>query len=171
MKKQIRTLVQIAVVYLAISIILDFFLAGYPILTWLGIGFAFLLFGIVIFDVLLELTVRPLPKKSVPRFKRNEDDLMRLDELCKKAIDRNDPAASQLLSERIRSLAFGVAAYHCNTTEPLLREMFLEDPASLQGQVHDQYIVEALTATDYGVTRGDTRKLDDCLTKIEDWSN
>ena len=171
MKKQIRTLVQIAVVYLAISILLDFFLAGYPILTWLGIGFAFLLFGILIFNVLLELTVRPLAKKSVPRFKRNEDDLMRLDKLCKKAIDNNDPAASQLLSDRIRSLAFGVAAYHCNTAEPLLREMFLEDPASLQGQVHDQYIVEALTATDYGVARGDTQKLDDYLTKIEDWSN
>jgi len=171
MKKQIRTLFQIAVVYLAISIILDFFLAGYPILTWLGVGFAFILFGAVIFDVILELTFRPLPKKNVSRFKRNEDDLMRLDTLCKKAIDHNDPAASRLLSERIKSLAFAVAAYHCNTTEPLLRDMVIQDPASLQRQVHDPYMVEALTTTDYGVTRGNTRKLDDYLTKIEDWSN
>jgi hypothetical protein len=171
MKKQTRTLVQIAVVYLAISIILDFFLAGYPILTWLGVGFAFILFGIVIFDVLLELTVRPLAKKSVPRFKRNEDDLMRLDKLCKKAIDHDDPAASQLLSERIRSLAYAVTAYHCNTTEPMLRDLILQDPASLQRLVHDQYMVEALTTTDYVVTRGNTRRLDDYLTKIEDWSN
>jgi len=171
MKKQIRTLFQIAVVYLAISIILDFFLAGYPILTWLGVGFAFILFGIVIFDVLLELTVRPLPNKNVSSFKRNEDDLMRLDTLCKKAIDHNDPAAIKLLSERIRSLAFAVAAYHCNTTEPLLRDMAHQDPATLQRQVHDPYMVEALTTTDYDVTRSKTRKFDDYLTKMEDWSN
>jgi len=171
MKKQIKTLVKIAVVYLAISIILDFFLAGYPFLTWLGLGFAFLLFGMVIFDVLLELTARPLTKKSIFPFKKNEDDLMRLDKLCEKAIDHNDPAASQLLTARVRSLAFAVAAYHCNTAEPLLRDMALQDPASVQRQVQDRYMVEALTATDCVVTRGNTRKLDDYLTKIEDWSN
>jgi hypothetical protein len=171
MKKQIRTLVKVAVVYLAVSIILDFFLAGYPILTWLGIGFAFILFGIVILDVLLELAVRPPQKKSAPRFKRNEDELMRLDKLCKKAIDQSDPAAGHLLSERIRLLAFSVAAYHCNTAEPLLRDMVLQDPASLQRQVHDQCMVEVMTAPDCVVSRGNTRKLDDYLTKIEDWSN
>jgi hypothetical protein len=170
MKKQIRTLVKVAVVYLAVSIILDFFLAGYPILTWLGIGFAFILFGIVILDVLLELAVLPPQKKSVPRFKRNEDELMRLDKLCKKAIDQSDPVAGHLLSERIRSLAFSAAAYHYNTAEPLLRDMVLQDPASLQRQVHDQFMVEALTAADY-VSRRNRRKLDDYLTKIEDWSN
>ncbi len=136
----------------------------------MGVGFAFILFGIVILGVLLELTVHPLAKKSAPRFKRNEDELMRLDKLCKKAIDQNDPAASQLLSERIRSLAFAVAAYQCNTAESLLRDMVLQDPASLQRQVHDQFMVEALAATDY-VSRGNRRKLDDYLTKIEDWSN
>jgi hypothetical protein len=171
MKKQIRTLVQIAAVYLTVSVILDFLLAGYPILTWLGLGFAFLLFGVAIFDVLLELTVRPPAKGNVTRFKRNDDDLMRLEKLCKKAADNNDPAASQLLSERIRSLAFAVAAHHCNTAEPLLRDMALQDPESLQRQVNDQYMIEALTATDCLVTRGNTRKLDDYLTRIEDWSN
>ena len=171
MKKQIRTLVQIAVVYLAISIILDFFLAGYPVLTWLGVSFVFVLFGIVIFDVLLELTVRPLAKKSTSGFKRKDDDLMRLDRLCKKAIDHNDPAASQLLSERIRSLAFAVSAYHCNTAEPQLRNMALQDPKLLQRRVRDHYMVEALTATDYGVTGGNTRRVEDYLMKIEDWLN
>jgi hypothetical protein len=171
MKKQIRTLVQIGAVYLTISIMLDFLLAGYPILTWLGLGFAFLLFGIAIFDVLLELTVRPPAKGSIARFKRNDDDLMRLEKLCKKATDNNDPTASQLLSERIRSLAFAVAAHHCNTSEPLLRDMALKDPESLQRQVNDEYVIEVLTAPDCLVTRENTRKLEDYLTKIEDWSN
>ena len=171
MKKQIRTLVGIGVVYLAVSIVLDFFLAGYPILTWLGIGFAFIVFGTVMIDVLLELNLHPLAKQSAARFKRKEDDLTRLDKLCKKAIDDSDPAASKLLTERIRSLAFAAAAYHCNTDESLLRDMAAQDPASLRRQVRDQFMAEAITTTDYGVTKGSKRKLDDYLTRIEDWSN
>jgi len=169
MKKQIKTLIQMGVVYLAVSIVLDFFLAGYPILTWAGVGFAFILFGIIVFNVLLELTSRPAPNKGIRQFKRGEDDLMRLDKLCQRAIDHGDTTSTQLLSERIRSLAFAAASYHFNITEPLLRNMAQRDPTSLERQINDQRMFEALTATSSGVSRRSTRDIDNCLTSIEAW--
>lgn len=169
MKKQIKTLIQLGVVYLAISIVLDYFLAGYPILTWAGVGFAFVFFGTIIFHVLLELRATPAPSKRVRHFERGEDDLVRLDKLCQKAIDHGDTASTELLSERIRSLAFAVASYHFNTAEPFLRNMAKEDPASLKLQINDQHIFEALTAKSSGASRGSTRDLANCLTSIEAW--
>ncbi len=169
MKKQIKTLIQMGVVYLAVSIVLDFFLAGYPILTWAGLGFAFILFGIIVFNVLLELTSRPEPNKGIRQFKRGEDDLMRLDKLCQRAIDHGDTTSTQLLSERIRSLAFAAASYHFNIAEPLLRNMAQHDPTSLERQISDQRMFEALTATSSGVSQRNTHDIDSCLTSIEAW--
>lgn len=169
MRKQIKTLIQIGVVYLAVSIVLDFFLADYPILTWASLGFAFILFGIMIFNVLLELNSRPAPSKGIRQFKRGEDDLMRLDKLCQRAIDHGDATSTQLLSERIRSLAFAAASYHFNITEPLLRNMAQQDPVSLERQINDQRIFEALTATSSSVSRRNTRDIDNYLTSIEAW--
>ncbi|MGA3108398.1 MAG: hypothetical protein ABSD99_02930 [Candidatus Bathyarchaeia archaeon] len=169
MKKQIKTLIQMGVVYLAVSIVLDFFLAGYPILTWTGLGFAFILFGIIVFNVLLELTSRPAPNKSIRQFKRSEDDLMRLDTLCQRAIDHGDTTSTQLLSERIRSLAFAAASYHFNINEPLLRNMAQQDPTSLERQINDQRMFEALTATSSGVSKRNTHDIHNCLTSIEAW--
>jgi len=171
MKKQTKTLIQLAVVYLAVSIVLDFFLAGYPILTWAGLGFAFILFGIIVFNVLLELTSRPAPNKGIRQFKRGEDDLMRLDKLCQRAIDHGETTSTQLLSERIKSLAFAAASYHFNITEPLLRNMAQQDPTSLERQLNDKRMFEALTATSSGVSRRSTRDIDSCLTSIEAWLN
>lgn len=170
MKKQIKTLIQIGVVYLAVSILLDSFLAGYPILIWAGLGVAFILVGIMIFNVLLELIPRPAAHKGVRQFKKSEDDLMRLDKLCQKAIDQGDAASTQLLSERIRSLAFEAAAYHLNITETLLRNMALQDSTSLEQQIHDNRMFEVLTTTSSVVSRRNTSDLVSYLTKIEDWS-
>jgi hypothetical protein len=170
MKKQIKTLIQIGVVYLAVSILLDSFLAGYPILTWAGLGVAFIFFAIMIFGVLLELRPHPAASKSVRHFQKNEDDLMRLDKLCQRAIDQGDATSTELLSKRIRSLAFAAAAYRFNITEPVLRNMAELDPTSLEQQIHDQSMFEMLTATSPVVNRRNTGDLRNYLTTIEDWS-
>ena len=170
MKKQIKTLIQIGVVYLAVSILLDSFLTGYPILTWAGLGFAFIFFGIMIFAVLLELVPRPAASKSLRQFKKSEDDLMRLDKLCQRALDQGDPTSIELLSKRVRSLAFAAAANRFNITEPVLRNMAELDPASLEQQIHDQSMFEMLTATSSVMNRRNTGDLRNYLTTIEDWS-
>ncbi len=169
MKKQIKTLMQIGVVYLAVSIVLDFFLAGYPILTWAGLGFAFILFGAVIFNVILELTTRPAVNKRVRQFTKSEDDLMRLDKLCQQSLEHGDAAAIQLLFERVRSLAFAAAAYHFGITESMLRNLVQHDPSSLEQQIQDRRMFEVLTQTGSAdnLRKGD---FESCLAKIEDWS-
>lgn len=169
MKKQTKTLIQLGVVYLAVSIVLDFFLAGYPILTWAGLGFAFILFGIMIFNVLLDLSSRPPPNRGMRRFNRGEDDLMRLDKVCQRAIEYGDAASTELLSERIRSLAFAAASYHFNITEPLLRTLAQDDLASLERQINDQRVFEALTAKSSDVSRRNTHDIANCLKSIEAW--
>jgi len=170
MKKHIKTLVQIGVVYLAVSILIDSFLTGYPILTWAGLGLAFILFAIMIFGVLLELVPRHAAKKSVPQFRKNEDDLMRLDKLCQRAIDHGDARSTQLLFERVRSLAFAAAAYYLNIDEPQLRNMAEQNPTSLEQRIHDQTMFEMLTATSSAVNAQSSNIFTNYLTKIEDWS-
>jgi hypothetical protein len=170
MKKQIRALVQIGVIYLVVSIVLDFFLAGYPILTWTALGFVFILFAVMIFDVLWELTPRPTATR-VRRIASSEDELTGLEKLCHNAIDQGDPAAGQLLSERIRSLAFSAAAHHVNTSEALLRTMAEQDRDALHSRIGDQLMVEVLIASGSIVTKGNPQNLEDYLAKVEDWTN
>ena len=170
MKKHIKTLVQIGVVYLAVSILIDSFLAGYPILTWAGLGLAFILFAIMIFSVLLELTPRPAVKTSIPQLKKNEDDLMRLDKLCQRAIDHGDARSTQLLFERVRSLAFAAAAYYLNIAESQLRNLAEQNPTSLEQRMHDQTMFEMLTATSSAVNAQSSDDFRNYLTKIEEWS-
>ena len=169
MKKQNRTLIQLGVVYLAVSIVLDYFLAGYPILTWAGVGFAFVFFGILIFNVLLELKARPAPVKGVRHYEKGEDDLARLEKVCQRTIDQGDPTSTELLSERVRSLAFAAASYHFNIAEPFLRDMAKDDPSSLELQINDQRIFEALTAKSSGVWKRSARDIVGCLASIEAW--
>ncbi|HXZ91163.1 MAG TPA: hypothetical protein VEG61_08880 [Candidatus Dormibacteraeota bacterium] len=170
MKNHIKTLIQIGVVYLVVSILIDSFLAGYPILTWAGLGLAFILFAIMIFGVLLELIPRHAAKKSVPQFRKNDDDLMRLDKLCRRAIDHGDARSTQLLFERVRSLAFAAAAYYLNIDEPQLRNMAEQNPTSLEQRIHDQPMFEMLTATSSAMSGRNSDDLRNYLTKIEDWS-
>jgi heme exporter protein D len=170
MKKQVRTLIEIGVAYLAISIVLDFFLAGYPVLTWSALAFAFLVFAVLIISVVLELAARPAVR-MVPHVTAHEDELVRLERLSQKALDERDPDASVLLSQRLKSVAFAVVAYRFNTSEALLRNTAEKESDSLRDQLGDQELVEALTTKDSLVNRSTLRNLEYYLTKIEDWSN
>jgi hypothetical protein len=171
LKKQIRALIEIGAIYLAFSIVLDFLLGGYPVLSWSALGIAFIIFAILILDVLLELTPRSASDRP-PAAIEQEDELMRLEYLSAKAIDDGDPDAGLLLSNRLRSIGFAIAAYRFNTSEAALRAMVEQDSNSFRDKLGDQAMAEILTtnlATNL-VTRRDTDSLEYCLAKIEDWS-
>jgi hypothetical protein len=169
MKKQVRALVEIGIIYLAVSIVLDYFLRGYQTLLWPALGFVFVIFGTMIFSELWEQTSRAA-KIDRRRVNAGEDELMRLEHLCKAAIDQGDVAAGELLSQRLRSLAFAAAAYHLNESEAMLRTMAEQEPSLLQTRVGDQQIFHALVTNGPLTRKGDSLSLQDYLSKIEDWT-
>jgi len=171
MRKQIRALIEIGAIYLTVSIVLDFLLGGYPVLSWSALGIAFLIFAILILDVLLELTPRSASDRP-SRAIAPEDELMRLEYLSAKAIDDGDPDAGLLLSDRLRSIGFAVAAYRFNSSEAALRTMVEQDPNSFRDKLGDEEMSEILATSPVTnlVTRRNTRSLEYCLAKIEDWS-
>lgn len=170
MRKQTKALVKIGVVYLAASIVLDYFLGAYQVLLWPALAFEFILFGIMILTTLGE-QVAPRTGKAGPSNRQPEDRLARLKHLCKAAIDEGDQAAADILSERVRSLAFAAAANNLNTSEVTLRDVKQEGPNMLQRKINDDELFTALTAKGSMVRRGDVSVLEKLLEKVEEWAS
>ena len=170
MRKQVRALLEIGIIYLTVSIMLDFFLGGYPALLLPTLGLAFAVFGIMIFSKLWEQTSRTaeIRRQGVGT---PEDELIRLEYLCQLAIDQGEVAAGDVLSRRLRSLAFAVAAYRLNESETVLRNMAEQEPSLLDRKVGDQQIFDALTTNGSIIRKGDLRSIQDFLSRIEGWTN
>jgi hypothetical protein len=169
MKKQTRGLFEIGVVYLAVSILLDYFLGAYQILLWLALAFGFIIFGIMIMSTLFE-SLAPATRKREADNLPSEDEFTRLWRLCKFAIDQGDQTAGKTLSEKTRSLAFAAAANDLNTSEAALREATEKEPGMFQMKVGDPELFTALTTTGNLVARGDTKILERLLGKVEEWA-
>lgn len=170
MRKQVTALAEIGIIYLAVSIVLDFFLRAYQVLLWPVLGFVFVVFGIMILSALWDRTSRTV-EITKQQVSTAEDELMQLEYLCRVAIDGDDVAARELLSQRLRSLAFAAAAYHLNESEAMLRTMAEENPSLLHRKVGDQQIFHALVTDGFVFRKGDSRSLQDYLSKIEGWTN
>lgn len=170
MKKDMMALVKVGIVYVAVSMVLDFFFGSYQILLWPALAFEFIIFGVLIFSSLpgsmSPRTTRQLGStRSTPEI---ENDLTLLEHLCKAAIDQADPNAEDRISARVRALAFAVAANNLNTSEAVLRAMVRERPDLLQSKIKDPQLLRALTTSDSVFQKGDTH-LGQLLEKIEEW--
>jgi hypothetical protein len=170
MKKQVTVLAEIGVIYLAVSILLDFFLHGYQALLWPVLGLAFAVFGSMIVSTLWEQTSRTAEVRK-QRVSAGEDELMRLEHICKAAIDEGDVAAGLLLSQRLRALGFASAAYHLNESETMIRTMAEQEPSLLQRRVRDQQVLHALVTNSSIIRKGDSLTVQDYLSRIESWTN
>lgn len=170
MRKRIRALIEIGVIYLAVSIALDFFLGSYRVLLWPALAFAFTIFGAMILSTLWERTY-PSASSETPRSADSNDDLSRLEYLCKMALEQADSNAQEVLSKRIRSLAFEAAAHHLSMPEGLLRDMAENKPSLLHLKIDDEAILSALTTTSSVLKKDPPHGLKECLTRIEDWAN
>jgi hypothetical protein len=169
MKKQTKGLIEIGVLYLGVSIVLDYFLGAYQILLWLALAFEFIIFGLMIMSTLFESLAPTTRKREVDNLP-SEDEFKRLGRLCKFAVDQGDQTAGKTLSEKIRSLAFAAAANDLNTSEAALREATEKEPGMLQMKVGDPELFTALTTTGNMVARGDTKILEGLLGKVEEWT-
>jgi len=165
MKKQIWALLKIAIIYVAVSIVLDAVLGGYLILLLLALACTFILFAAMILGVLWE---QRAPKSTGnPERSHNGTGLSRLEHLCIAALDRGEAKAGETVSDRIRTIAFGAAAYHLNEPEAKLRAAAEQEPNLLRHKIEDEHVFQALTS-DSLVRKGDWRSLDECLRRIED---
>jgi len=168
MKKQTMTLVEIGIVYLAVSIVLDYFLGNYEILLLLALSFEFILFGIIIFSSLWEHLPQKVGREE--SIARTENDLTRLEHSCEAAFSQGDHTAENQISERVRSLAFAAAANRLNIPEATLRSIAREEPKLLQSKIKDPQLLQALISKDSMIQKGNTQVLEDVLDKIEEWT-
>jgi len=169
MRKQTRTLIEIGLAFLATSILLDYFLGAYQILLWLALAFEFILFGTMILNTLWERVARGTVKQE-PSKPQSEDPLERLEHLCKLAIEEGDQAAADILSERVRSLAYTAAANKFDTSEADLRTMSEAEPALLQARVGNLDLFNFLTRKSTMIRSGDTKALENLLGNVEEWT-
>ena len=168
-EKQIRSLAQIAIVYLGASIILDAVLGGYKILLWPALALVFLLFATMITKVVWE-PVLPITSKRISIQATNRDDeLTRLEQICKHAIEEGDPLSGQILSQRVSSLALAAVSLQLNEPESSLREIGTRDPDLLHQKITDQGLLTIITSPPIAgkIAVG---ILGDYLTRIEEWT-
>ena len=168
MRKQTKALVEIGIIYLCVSMLLDFFLGSFQILLLPGLALEFLVFGIMIMSTLWE-RVTPRTRKQEKSTSQVDDALTRLEHLCELAINGGDQAARSLLSERVKSLAFAAAANHFKTPEASLRTDAQKQPDVLESKVRDAQLFNAMTLTNSFVRQRDSRSLEQLLAKIEGW--
>jgi len=167
MKKQILALAEIGIVYLAASIILDAALGSYKILLWPALAIAFVLFATMITQALWEPKDQNAENGRSARPIGPEDDLTRLEHLCRNALDRGDPTAEEILSERISALALAAAAQRLNQPESTLREMANQNPKLLHQQLRDEQLFNLVTTRPL-VRKGATAAVDEYVTRIEE---
>jgi len=170
MKRLIRALVQLGILYLAVSIVLDYFLSSYQLVLWPALAVAFAIFSILAFNALW-IDVFPSGESVRRPVIRNEDDLARLQHLCSVVIEQGEPAVGGVISERVRSLAFTAAAYHLNSSEDLLRSMAERQPSLLNQKIGDELLFQALITKGTLFTKHDSRTIIESLMKIEDWTD
>ena len=169
MKKQIRALLEIGIIYAAVSIVLDYLLAGFQILLWPALAVAFILFAVMMFAVVWEQRA-PSTASSVEPSPSNESDLILLEHLCSAAIDQGDAKAGETVSERIRSIAYAAAALRLNEPETTLRNMAEREPNLLRLRVGDEEFFQALTMNGAITRKGDWQSLDEYLRRVEEWA-
>jgi len=169
MRKRIRLLIEIGAIYIVVSIALDFFLGSYRVLLWPALAIAFTIFGGMILSTIWERAY-PQQTSEAPRLADSNDDLTRLEDVCKMAFEQDDANAQELVSKRIRSLAFVAAAHHLNVSEALLRDMAENEPTSLHLKIGDEVIFSALTTRSLSLKKWHPYSIQACLTRIEDWA-
>jgi len=164
-----KTLGEIAIVYLAASITLDYFLETYPVLLWLALTFEFLFFSIIIIGTLWgRVGPRTGARESPPPPRDN--CLTRLEHLCEAAIDKRDQTAGDVISGRVRDLVFAAAAIHFNISETALRAMATDKPDVFQSTIGDPTLTGALATKGSIVRTGETNILRYLVKTVEEWT-
>jgi hypothetical protein len=133
------------------------------------LAFEFILFGIMIMSMLWERLPPERPSRRGQSNPQPEDQLTRLEYLCKIAVEQGDQAAAELLSERVRSLVFAAAANNLNISEGTLRTIAHEGPNIFEAKIRDLELLKALTTKGSLMRRGDTKILENLLVKVEEW--
>jgi len=168
-EKQIRSLAEIGLIYLVASIILDAVLGAYKILLWPALALVFLVFGAMIAQVVWEPTLSPTSMRETSRPSQMDDELARLQQICKHAIEEGDPLSRQILSQRVSSLALAAASLQLNEPESSLRDIATKDPDLLHEKIKDQDMFNMITSPPL-VGKNQIGILGDYLTRIEEWT-
>jgi len=167
--KQIRSLAEIGLVYLSASIILDAVLGAYKILLWPVLALVFLVFAALIAQVVWEPTLSTTSRRDPSRPTHMDDEMARLEQICKHAIEEGDPLSGQILSQRVSSLALAAVSLQLNEPESSLRDIATKDPDLLHEKIKDQDMFNIITSPPI-VGKNPIGILGYYLTRIEEWT-
>lgn len=167
MKVHAKQVLELAALYLVVLSVVDSLLAAYPVLTWLALGIAFLVFSVFFLDLLFDLTPKKFAK-PVQIQARSEDELMNLENLTKQALDSERPAASELFSKRVKSLVLRTAEYHTNLTGDELRAM-VQNSALVQELFQDRQLESLVLNDDSNINPGNRGEVEELLNLAEAW--
>ncbi len=102
MRPHAKSFLELSCFYAGLVVVLDFLLSEYAILSWLALGICFVVFSVLIFDLLLAFTARQSSHRP-PSVKLPEDELERLERVVINAI-RGDPEAQLTISKRLQAI-------------------------------------------------------------------
>lgn len=169
MKQQAKSIIEIGVFFSIVAVFLDFFLGQIPIIGWIGLSIAFVLFAALILDSVSGLIPRSMVRTSIVP-ERRDSDLQRLERTLETAIAKHDPESAKALGQRLRSIVFGMTAYRTGLSESELRQLADKNPEALTAIVRDEQIREILQGREPVLRSGTSREIMVLLNKMESGS-
>jgi len=164
MKEHTRTIIGLAIFYLAVVAIADFFLAKIPIINWLALAFVFLFFTVLITSSLVGL----LAKGKVPAEQfshKDEDELERLARVVENALVEEDSESLKVLEKRLTALARIASGYRTGSE---LQSTAEHGPQSLP-PVEEDLPKQTPTARPLIPMNLSSREIENLLSMIEGW--
>lgn len=166
MREHTRRLFELAIFYVAVVAIAEFFLARIPTMNWLALGSAFLFFTILITSSVQRL----LTKSELTAVKfsyKHEDELERLAKVIENALVEENAESLKALEKRLTALAQAASVYVAgefgsrpeSTGEHGLESRPAGEEDILAYTPAGQITCENLSA----------REMENLLSKIEDW--
>jgi hypothetical protein len=109
MKQHPRTILKLAIAYMAVVVVVDFFVSKVPAIDWLALSVVFIFFAILIASSVVGLLPRRRLTAKDATHKR-EDELERLEKTVERALVEGDRDSLIAIEKRVMQLALRVSA-------------------------------------------------------------
>jgi hypothetical protein len=169
LRQRLESFLKLGVVFAAVVAMMDYFLASFPILLYIGLTVAFIFFAVLIFDQIIPFLSKA-PANRPEAIERHDDELVWLEHLAHKAIEQREPKSAELLATRLRAIVLAMAAYRTNISEARLEEIATENPKSLSELIRDEDMTQVIVGNVSQVIGKEPQAIQALLSKIESWS-
>lgn len=168
MKDSSKGILGIAIFYAIAVAILDYFLARIPIVNWLALSVVFVFFTILILDsVITALPARKQVSEKEPEIQ--EDELVHLEEIVKKALVQHQPHSQRVLEARVKAILIACRARKVSGPGIELNALTERGQQPFRAIASDAEISKLITGDSTIVEGLDIHGVERILSKIEAW--